>query len=338
MLVQSHHTFWRIQLLRLCSLVGLCDTGNSPMVWWKLCSGSHWGGEGHCDIHSTCQILPRVKSFDHVGHIFLVERWRGEIGFSGYMNVDWLEIDGPNLFFFFIFLAQITIWWHQVTGSPIGTCSSIPSQTSLSSPAFKSSCQWMGSGTGEWYAESSVFGSIINLIGGPSIMGSCWCSHVLGCWSCKDQVGIALISFKFLQWLGVGGLLAGLRAWYVLATDNLWFWCYRHYAVHCMCSSCDSPPVVGCVCVSPTFGKLSDIMPMSIHASLIRNSLSVLVLTYVTWCVSRYFPDWSFPDSLRMTVPRMLISHLSAACIFMLIEMRSLQEISSFFFSLSPGS
>ena len=80
---------------------------------------------------------------------------------------------------FFIFLAQITIWWHQVTGSPIGTCSSIPSQTSLSIPAFTSSCQWMGTGTGEWYAESSVFGSIINLIGGPSIMGSGWCSHVL---------------------------------------------------------------------------------------------------------------------------------------------------------------
>ena len=71
-----------------------------------------------------------------------------------------------------------------------------------------------------------------------------------------------------------------------------------------MCSSCDSPPVVGCVCVSPTFGKLSDIMPMSIHASLIRNSLSVPVVTYVTWCVSRYFRDWFFPDSLRMTVPR----------------------------------
>ena len=47
------------------------------------------------------------------------------------------------------FLAQMTIRWHHVTGSPIGTGSSTPSLTSLSRPALTSSCQWRGTGMGE---------------------------------------------------------------------------------------------------------------------------------------------------------------------------------------------
>ena len=47
------------------------------------------------------------------------------------------------------FLAQMTMRWHHVTGSSIGTGSSTPSLTSLSRPALTSSCQWRGTGMGE---------------------------------------------------------------------------------------------------------------------------------------------------------------------------------------------
>ena len=47
------------------------------------------------------------------------------------------------------FLAHMTIRWHHVTGSPIGTGSSTPSLTSLSRPALTLSCQWRGTGIGE---------------------------------------------------------------------------------------------------------------------------------------------------------------------------------------------
>ena len=40
--------------------------------------------------------------------------------------------------------------WHHVTGSPIGTGSSMPNATSRSISAFTHSCQWMGTGTGVW--------------------------------------------------------------------------------------------------------------------------------------------------------------------------------------------
>ena len=40
-------------------------------------------------------------------------------------------------------------------------------------------CQWIGTGIGEWYAVGLAAYSIINFMGGPSIMGSAWCSHVL---------------------------------------------------------------------------------------------------------------------------------------------------------------
>ena len=47
------------------------------------------------------------------------------------------------------FFAQMTMRWHHVTGSPIGTGSSTPNLTSLSRPALTSSCQWRGTGMGE---------------------------------------------------------------------------------------------------------------------------------------------------------------------------------------------
>ena len=75
------------------------------------------------------------------------------MSFSGCMQVERLEIDGPS--WFAIFLAQITIQRQQVTGSPIVTGDSTTSLTTLSSPAFMSSYQWKGTGIGEWCAEGS---------------------------------------------------------------------------------------------------------------------------------------------------------------------------------------
>ena len=41
-----------------------------------------------------------------------------------------------------------TMRWHHVTGSPTGIGSSTPSETSWSSPALTSSCQWSGTSIG----------------------------------------------------------------------------------------------------------------------------------------------------------------------------------------------
>ena len=69
------------------------------------------------------------------------------------------------------FLAQMTILWHHVTGSPMETSSKTPSLTSRSSQALMSSCQFSGTGIGEWWVVVVAFGSIISLMGGPSING-----------------------------------------------------------------------------------------------------------------------------------------------------------------------
>ena len=42
------------------------------------------------------------------------------------------------------FLAQMTMRWHHLTGSPTGTGSRMPNSTSRSRPALTSSCQWRG--------------------------------------------------------------------------------------------------------------------------------------------------------------------------------------------------
>ena len=115
----------------------------------------------------------------------------------------------------------------------------------------------------------------------------------------KRSSRIALISFDYLQWLGIGGLLArpgGLvRFWHrqfvMMLLSSLLGSSHQ-------CSSCDSPTVVGCVGVSPTVRYLSDIIPMPMHASLLRNSMSVLLVTYVTCHVYHCLPDWSFPEYL----------------------------------------
>ena len=58
-------------------------------------------------------------------------------------------------------------------------------------------------------------------IGGPSIMGVAGAlTCVKGAGSVKIEMIIALISFGYLQWQFVGGLLAGLGVWYIMGTDN----------------------------------------------------------------------------------------------------------------------
>ncbi len=78
-----------------------------------------------------------------------------------------------------VFLAQITMRCNHVTGSPIGTGSRTPNLTSLSRPILTSLCQWWGTGIGEWWAVGVPCGSIISLIGGPSMRGNVWCSQTL---------------------------------------------------------------------------------------------------------------------------------------------------------------
>ena len=86
----------------------------------------------------------------------ILMEWRlGVVCFPSRMCVEWLKVDGPSRF------AVIfgTYHRHQVTGSPIGTCSSTPSLTSLSSPALTSSCQCRGTGIGVWYAVGPGLGA-----------------------------------------------------------------------------------------------------------------------------------------------------------------------------------
>ena len=45
-------------------------------------------------------------------------------------------------------MAHTTMWWHHVMGPPTITVSRTPSNTSWSSPALTSSCQWSGTGIG----------------------------------------------------------------------------------------------------------------------------------------------------------------------------------------------
>ena len=67
---------------------------------------------------------------------------------------------------------------------------------------------------------------------------------------------------------------------------------------------------------SPTVGNLVVIMPIEIHASRLRNSLSELSVMYVICLVSRGSPYGDLPANRRMAAPRMLIPLPLAACIF----------------------
>ena len=69
------------------------------------------------------------------------------------------------------FFGQTTILWHHVTGFPMGTRSSTPSLTSLSRPAFTSSCQCRGTGIGLWWVAGLADGSIISRNGCPDMSG-----------------------------------------------------------------------------------------------------------------------------------------------------------------------
>ena len=93
------------------------------------------------------------------------------------MPVEQLKIDspprGPLL---------LGAYHHPVApsyGVPKGTFSSTHNATSQSSPFLTSSCQCIGTGMGLWQGLGVAVGSIDSVRGGPDIMGSGWCSHVL---------------------------------------------------------------------------------------------------------------------------------------------------------------
>ncbi len=76
----------------------------------------------------------------------LMKRGLSVVGLPRGMGVEGLEVNLRRGLP--VFLGQITIRWHQVTGVPIGTGSITPNRTSWSSPAFISSCQCKGTGIG----------------------------------------------------------------------------------------------------------------------------------------------------------------------------------------------
>ena len=91
--------------------------------------------------------------------------------------IEALEVDGAawlSVFFCTHNHAVTPCYWFTY-----GYRSMTPRRTSRSRPAFTSARQCRGAGIGEWYANGVASGSIISFRGGPLIIGSGWCSHVL---------------------------------------------------------------------------------------------------------------------------------------------------------------
>ena len=61
----------------------------------------------------------------------------------------------------------------------MGTTSMTSKWSSLSRSALTSFASGWVPGTGEWCAVGTATGSNINFMGGPSIIGSRWCLHML---------------------------------------------------------------------------------------------------------------------------------------------------------------
>ena len=72
----------------------------------------------------------------------------------------------------------------------------------------------------------------------------------------------------------------------------------------------------------PIVGNVSGIIPRSVHASLLRNSLSVQSVTYTICLVECSLPSLSFPDSLSIAAPRMRMLASFATCILKSTGMR----------------
>ena len=85
---------------------------------------------------------------------------------------------------------------------------------------------------------------------------------------------------------------------------------------------------------SPIVGNVFGMIPRSMHASLLRNSLSVLSVTYTICLVDCSSPLLFFPDNLSIVAPRMRMLLVFAACISMSTGMRSLTERPSFLTTL----
>ena len=61
---------------------------------------------------------------------------------------------------------------------------------------------------------------------------------------------------------------------------------------------------------TPILGDWGDMMPRSVQASLLRNSLSMLLLMYTICLVELSFPILFFPGSQRMVARRKFMSWL----------------------------
>ena len=120
---------------------------------------------------STMITIPTVKnSFLFVAwySTSLMKQGSGVMGFPSCISIKSLEVYCSSGFFF----AQMTILWHHVMGSPIGTSSITANHIAWSSPVLTSSWQCSGAGMGVWWVASAALGSIIRHRGFVSIMGS----------------------------------------------------------------------------------------------------------------------------------------------------------------------
>ena len=80
----------------------------------------------------------------------------------------------------------------------------------------------------------------------------------------------------------------------------------------------------------PIVGNVPGIIPRLVHASLLRNSLSVQSVTYTICLVECSLPSLSFPDSPSTAAPRMRMLASFTACISKSTGMRLVVESRNF--------
>ena len=146
---QSHQIFLSNHHLMLCT-PGCCFVSVSLP----------WGDEGsHMAViwveGNTMVAIPAVEDspLSPTRYGTCLIKWALRVvGFSHGIEVEQLKIHCLP------FLGHITMRWHHVTGSPSGTGSRVPTETSWSRPAFTLVCQWSGTAMGVWWTKGLAFG------------------------------------------------------------------------------------------------------------------------------------------------------------------------------------
>ena len=197
---------------------GISITGGDLALWCRQVSVSPPRGYKCSEVSILFPQSYRVVTIPRVENCLLGSAWDGSglmeggrtvVRLSRGMLVQELEVYGP--------LVHITIRWHQVTGVPRGTFSSTPRRTSLSSPLFTSSCQWIGIRIRVWQGFGVAVGSMLRARGGPDIIGKVWCSHIL-------KALVEYVSCRYFSNFSRFSSVAAVEVVLCLGNGTVWLW------------------------------------------------------------------------------------------------------------------